>query len=375
MALGPRDTTSLVMLTGWDATVLQNFALQDGTTYDRVVADMNAALAALNAEIYGDPLWSSLVSYQDNPDVEYRVGVSNGMEEFTEYGRPEAKRAATEGHMLPLKAFDRGLGWTWDYLRKARLSQLQADIADGIKDVRDKWRVKVLTRLLQRGDDSGVAKGLGASGLSAGFATAAASTGVDFTPPSYGGTAFDSNHEHYVGITGGAFTAAVFADAKQELLEHGHEPPYEFLIGSSDEATVKGLCVAANGGAPAPAPLINYTTSEVASFGPQYAMGTYYIGTIADFRVRVVAGIPQYYGAGYKSYGPNSQRNPLRIRLQKDQSRLQVVAMVDPRSGAGAAYPLQYLMLFAEFGVGVSDRTAATPRYTNSATWADGTPT
>jgi acyl-CoA thioesterase len=32
--------------------------------------------------------------------------------------------------LLPLRAYDRGLGWTWDYLRRARTSQIQADIAE-----------------------------------------------------------------------------------------------------------------------------------------------------------------------------------------------------------------------------------------------------
>ena len=43
MAIGPRDTQSLVMLTGWDATALQNFKLQDGTTYATIVGQVNAA--------------------------------------------------------------------------------------------------------------------------------------------------------------------------------------------------------------------------------------------------------------------------------------------------------------------------------------------
>jgi hypothetical protein len=373
MALGPRDTLSLVSLTGWDAAALRNFALQDGTTFDMVVGQMNAALGALNAELFNHPIWSSLVSYTDQPDLEYRVGASNGMERFTEYGRPDAKRAETEGHMLPLIPFDRGLGWTWDYLRKARMSQVQADIADGIKDVRDTYRKAVLTRLLKRGDDSGALNGLGTSGLAPGFATAAASTGVDFAPPAWGGNTFTSDHEHYVGIAGGAFTNAVFSDVKQELREHGHEPPYNVLIGPSDETAVKALT----------------QTIEVASSVVQYGMaqdlariagdsptpGAYPIGVNNDCVIWVVAGIPQYYGVGYKTYGPNSQRNPLRVRLQKGQTAPQVIAMTDPRSGAGGAYPLQYMMLFFEFGVGVADRTAATPRYTNNTTWADGTPT
>ena len=372
MTLGPRDTSSLVLLTGWDATALKNFELADGTTFDTVVGEMNAALGAINTELNSDPLFASLVSYTDQPDVEYRVGASNGFETHTEYGRPDAKRAATEGHMLPILPKDRGLGWTWDYLKKARMSQIEADVADAIKDVRDLWRVAILTRLLQRGDDSGAAKGLGTTGYSPGFATAAASTSVDFVPPTYGGTSFDSSHEHYVGIAGGAFTAAVFQDARAELREHGHEPPYDFIIGTSDETTVKGL----TGFVGTASSLIAYGLTESrANFGPSTdTNGSYYIGTIEDFAVRVVRGVPQYYGFAWKSYGRNSQRNPLRVRLEKGITTPRIVGMVDPRSGSGA-YPLQYMMLYVELGVGVGDRTNGTPRYVNSATWADGTPT
>lgn len=373
MALGPRDTTSLVMLSGWDATELRKYELQDGTTFAAVVAQLNGALTAVSGELYNDPIWSSLVSYTDMPDLEYRVGTSNGMELFTEYGRPDAKRSETQGHMLPLKAFDRALGWTWDYLRKARAPQIQADIADAVKDVRDKYRVEILTRLLKRGDDSGAANGLGSSGYSPGFATTAASTDVDFTPPAYGGTTFTSTHEHYVPIAGGAFTAAVFQDAKAELLEHGHLPPYEFIIGIGDQTTVEGL----TGFVPTARNLVTYgSTQDLASFGPTYLTnGAYAIGTIHDCKIWVVPGVPQYYGFAWKSYGANSQRNPLRIRVQKGAPlRPTIQAFPDPRSGAGAVYPLQYMMFFTEFGVGVADRTNGTARYVNNAVWADGTP-
>lgn len=372
MALGPRDTQSLVMLTGWDATELQNFKLQDGTTYAAVVAQMNAALGALNAEIVSHPLWSSLVSYTDQPDHEYRIGSSNGFEDHTEYGEPDHKRAATEGHMFPLKAFDRGLGWTWDYLRKARMSHLEADIADAIKDARDKWRVQILTRLLKRGDDSGAANGLGSSGLSPGFATAAASTGVDFTPPTYAGIAFDSDHEHYVGIAGGSYTTAVFSDSKDELREHGHDGPYEFIISPSDETGVRAL----SGFKEVGESWVNYgADTTLASFGrDQVAPGVYPIGALNDFRIWVVSGMPQYYGFGWQSYGANSQRNPVRIRLQKGETSPMVVAYID-NAVSGPPAPIKGLYLFTEFGVGIGDRTNGTARYVNNATWADGTPT
>lgn len=367
MALGPRDTQSLVMLPGWDPTELQNFTLQDGTTYSAVVGQMNAALGALSAEINSHPLYSALVSYTDQPDTEYRQGVSNGMSRFTEYGRPDAQRADTTGHMLPLLDWDRGLGWTWKYLKKARMSQIEADIADAIKDVRDRYRVQILTRLLKRGDDT-----VGSVGESPGFATAAASTGVDFTPPAYSGTSFTSDHEHYVGIAGGLYTAAVFTDAKDELREHGHEGDLDFIIGPSDEATVRGL----TGFAPVNSSWVEYgALQDRVRFGPEsVAPGLYPIGALEDFRIWVVRGVPQYYGFGWKSYGTNSQRNPIRIRLDKGQTSPMITAMADPRAGNGTS-PLQYLMLYTEFGVGVGDRTNGTARYVNNATWADGTPT
>lgn len=373
MPLGPRDTTSLVSLTGWDVTELNNFRLADGTTYGAIVAEMNSALRGLNGDLASDPLWSGLVSYTDQPEVEYSMGNTAGMEQHTEYSRPDAQRAGIEGHMLPLLTWDRGLGWTWDYLKRARTAQVQADIAAAIRDVRDRWRVQVFTRLLQRGDDSGALKGLGTSGLSPGFATAAASTGVDFIPPSWGGTSFTSAHEHYVSIAGGAFTAAVFQDIRAEMREHGHLPPYDVLIGETAETTVRAL----TGFVPVAQQLVSYgNTTTLATFGAEddSINGSYYIGMIEDCRIRVVPGMPQYYAFGYKSYGPNNPRNPLRVRLERGFTRPTFYAMTDPRAG-NATTPIQYLMLYGEFGVGVGDRTNGTPRYVNNASWTDGTPT
>lgn len=368
MALGPRDLSTLTLLTGWDGTVLKNFQLQDGTPIEAVLQDMNVALSALNAELTSG-LWGSLISFQDMPEVEYRMGASNGFEMHTEFGRPDAKRAVTEGHLLPLYQVDRGLGWSYDYLRKARRAQLTADINDAITDARAIWRQKILGRCLQRGDDSGTAKGLGASGLSPGFATTAASTGVDFIPPSYGGSTFASTHEHYVGITGGAWTDAAFLDMRDELREHGHEPPYLFATGISDSAAIEAL----TSFTPIARTNVQYgTTTDLAITRQSDVIGAYPIGVIHDIEVHIVAGIAQYYGVAWKSYGQLSQRNPLRVRLDKGMQSLSFGAMNDPRNGS-PAHPLQYLMLLAEFGVGVADRTAGTGRYNNSATWTDGT--
>lgn len=372
MATGFRDLSTLGLVTGWDATELKKFELRDGVTAAQVAAEANFALATLNAELYNDPLYSLLIGeFTDQMEVEYRVGSSNTMERHTEYSTPNAQRGATEGHMLPISAWDYGMGWTWDYLRKARSTQLQADIAASVQAVKNRYRIEILTRLFKRGDDSGAALGLGTSGLSPGFATAAASTGVDYIPPNYGGITFTSDHEHYVGISGGAFTTAVFQDARTELKEHGLMPPYEFIIGLSDESTVAGL----TGFAPVPERLVRYSANtELANFDMEENMGVYSIGAIDEFRVWVVPGVPQYYGFGWKSFGARNPRNPLSVRVDKGETRPVVRLFPDPQNGS-PTHPLQFGMLFLEFGVGVGkDRTNGTPRYVNSTTWADGTP-
>lgn len=372
MLYGPRSTSELVALTGWDSTALRNHTLQDGTTYAEIVGLMNGALGALNAEIVNDPLWSSLVGYTDEPTVEYRMGAANGFEEHTEWGRADPRRADTEGHMLPLRSYDRMLGWTWDYLRKARMSQIEADIADAIKDARDLWRLAILRRLFTRDDQTGLALGLGASGYSPGFATAAGNTNVDFIPPSYGGATFTSAHEHYVNDAGGAFTTTILLDMAAELREHGHMAPYMGLFSQADVSTLLGL----TGFIPVANLSVNYGTGvSLANFaraGEELTPGAYPVGTYADIMVYAAPGIPTDYGFIWKSYGPNSQRNPLRVRLDKGLTLPRVIAQTDPKAGTGV-YPIQNLMLFTEFGVGVGDRTNGAAYFVNGGAWANAT--
>jgi hypothetical protein len=366
--LGNRDTRDLVVLTGIDAALLQNFRLVDGATYDQVVGMATAALSGFNGGLANDPFWSMLVSFTDQPESRYAIGNASEMVAHTEYGRPDPERAEIAGHMLPLRKWDKMLGWTADYLEEARLTDLEEDVRLVTEAAANRWRKSLLQRLIKRADESGSVNGLSATGLSPGFATAAANTGVDFVPPSYAGTTFTSAHEHYVPLAGGAFTNAVFSDARSELEEHGHEPPYEFIIGSSDEAAVTALTdfVSVN-----EALVQQSILSAATTFTGQAVNGKRPIGAIWGFRVWVVPGMPQYYGFGWKSYGANNPRNPLRVRVPQGATR-PVLRLIRDSLNPGIA-PVENLMSQIRFGVGVGDRTNGTARYVNNAAWADGT--
>lgn len=367
--LGNRDTRDNVILTGVDATLLTNYRLRDGATYEDVVNMANAALGGFNAGLGNDPFWSMLISFTDQMDTRYAVGNSAAMVPHTEYGRPDPRRAEMAGHMLPLRKWDHMLGWTADYLEEARLDDLAADMAMAIDAANNRWRIALLQRLLKRGDDSGVVVGLSTTGLSPGFATAAASTGVDFIPPTYAGTTFTVDHEHYVPDAGGAFTLAILQDAAAELREHGHEPPFEFLISPADESVITAISPGFLGvnealvNAGVLAAQVNFTGATVDGKRP--------IGAISDFRVWVVPGMPDNYGFGFKSYGPNNPRNPLRVRVPLGARAPQLRAIRD--SNNPGIVPVQNLMTQIAFGVGVGDRTNGTPRFVGGAAWADGT--
>ena len=190
---------------------------------------------------------------------------------------------------------------------------------------------------------------------------------MDFTPPAFNGKTFASTHEHY-SFSGSSTTSAQAVTMMKNLREHGHNGPYELIISESDEATVRAFTDFVK------------ATDQIVQLGANTAtvnLAAGYIGYLTESyaRVRIVNGWVANYMTMYKSYGSNSQLNPLRVRVQKGESALRVQAFPDPRSGGVSPMnPLGSLMLFTEFGVGVGDRTAGATNRSN-ASWADGSAT
>ena len=367
-SLGPRDTRDFTVYTGVDATELAKLSLQDGTTIQSVVSLLEAGYSALNLDINNDPLYSSLASFTNDPQVSYRTGTNMTFEQRTEYARPDPQRATLEGHMLPILGYDMQLGWTWDYLRNAYSAQIDADIASSINAARDLVRVKVLGKLITKTDTTGANNGLGAAGISPGFATTAASTGVDFLPPSYAGASFATTHEHYA-IGAASLTAAQFVTNASNLKEHGHVAPFTLLISPTDEATVKALATFVLLGDSRIAQYASTATLANPAGAPIGAIG--YLSDSAAWVVPVI-GWPANYTFMFKSYGANSPLNPLKVRVGRGENALRVIAFPDPNKGTSPTNPIGTLMGWTEFGVGVNDRTDGVPHRSNAA-WADGT--
>jgi len=371
---GPYDLTNIQLPVGWDATKLQNESLQDGTTYLEILGMLSSATMGVKAQALSDPLFTSLSAPTSRNTVRYPIGETNAWEDHTEYGRPNAVRAENTGHMLPLNKYDIAIDITWDALRVAHREDIIATVRTVTDSWRDKYRVKFLSRLLMRGDISGEANGLGTSGLSPGFATAAASTGVDFRPLDFQGTAFTTDHEHYNAYNAsGVWAVTHIDDAIDDLKEHGHVPTFELLISPTDADEIAAL----TGFTEPSYTYVQQYESTVRIAGPLTEVGSspfhgaVQIGWYKNVRVWSVNGIPQNYGFMYKAYGNNSPQNPLRLYSPKPNFMMTVLQ--SPHYGNNS-HPLNSLMAYSEFGIGVgADRTNGVAIYINSGTWADGT--
>jgi hypothetical protein len=353
--LGPNDLKQWALPAGWDAARLENLRLADGETYERLINDISAALAMANGSLMSDPIIGSLITINPDMTVEYRTGVSNGFEDHTEYTQPDAKRAAATGHMLEPVSKDRALGWTWDFLRKARRSQIDNDIASAFQDLKDVWQKTLLHRLFKSTKTT-----VGAAGFSAPVADGgtADSTYIPYNLPERA-TAFASSHTHLQRLDG--ITQANLETCVAHLWEHGFDAPFDLLVAQADlgswsnATSVTGWVKRADG-------LIRYgTQTDLAAVDPSY-IGVIETSTYGPVRVRASARIPTKYYAVYKSWGAGDARNVLRVAPS-------------PNFGLGAVllagdhirqYPLEYAILFLEFFQGIQDRASAVLCYNHT---------
>ena len=350
--LGPNDLKQFALPAAWDAAYLTKLALAEGTTYEELLTDITSALSMQNAALMNDPLLGSLCSVTTDASMEYRVGVSNGFEDHTEYGRPDAKRAGTTGTMIPLYEKDRGLEFTWDFLKKARRVQIDANIGSAMQDLTNLYGKMALERLFKSTYTTVGSSGKAVPVADGGTADAAY---VPWNDPARA-AAFAYTHTHLLRQNG--ITQATLETAIAHLWEHGYDAPFTLLISQTDTASwanttnVTGYVKKAN-------TLIRYgTQTDLATVDQQY-IAAIETSAYGDVQVIASARIPTNYWAVYKSYGMRDPRNPLVLR-------------VNPKYGIGAVmlagdhirqFPFENAILYAELGFGVADRVGAAVVY------------
>lgn len=312
--LGFADLKDTALPDLWDLSEMTKVRLADGTTFDEMIGDIQAALAMLNGELLNMPHYAGMIAVQDDVEVEYPVGDSNGVEEATEYGRPDPARGATTGHSIPIKKWDRGLGWTMMYLNDARRQRLDSDVRSATMDIRNHWQQKILTRFFKMeaetvGSTSGASVPLADGGT-------ADSNYVPMDSPD--GESFTSSHNHF--LRHAAINSTNLNTTVEHLQEHGHQSPFDLVAARADAATWTGVTGFKNPEWPG---IVYQDTSS----GTDRAAGVMdvseYFGYIeTDYgicRLWLTSRVPTNYYGAFKSYGMLDPRNPIRLRINPNR--------------------------------------------------------
>lgn len=339
MAMGRRSTFDFASLAGIDYKSLALLKTNEGTTYDAIVRDMSAGVRAFNGE--SNSFLMGLAFGTTDRTYTERQG-SMVVETHTELRPSRPQRGGAYVHSLPMESKEISLGWTWDYVRKARQSQIDTDISISFDAWRDWYEKQTLMRLFAR-EDVTVLDG----GVSPGFVGGGSHV---YAPNPYNGKSF-ANHQHYVAVAGATATdwATQVAAAEKNLMEHGHVGPFDLLISEQDEAVVRTVSTFI---ARPPDNVILAVTTSAAIVSDEY------IGMIGRMRIKVHYRVPQGYAAAYKSYGPDNPRNPLRWVYQEDNGGFGD-GIVILAGDTHRDYPIENAIEFRELGIGVGDRTGA----------------
>lgn len=353
MTLGVKDLKNISLPAAWDGNELSRVQLRDGTTFEDLARDIETALNVVNSQLNAGYL-GRIASLTTDIGVEYRNGGTNGFEDETEQTQPDSQHADTTGHMLPLKKKDRGMKWTQSYLEEARRASIDADIASLIEDVNNLYEKSLWTRFFKLEEETGKANGLGATGVSVGYADGGAGN-VDFIPtprPDRMINTFSTAHNHYAVLNG--LTQANLNTAVGHLWEHGVDGAYDLIVSRADLGTWQNT-TSFPGFKPKMQALIQYGgLSDLAVVETELYEGAIE-STYGVCRLYANSRIPTGYWGVTKSYGQGDQRNPLKVRYDDFFGSFGVKLVASNVS----LYPFTGAIAKFRFGVGVSDRVAA----------------
>lgn len=371
--LGVQTILAHALPTGVDGARVAQWQLQDGITWQQFVTDYATALAGLNQELGAQ--WGWLFGLTEDVMLEYENGSSvTPARDVTDVDDYEASAGRTLGHMIDLRVYGDAVGGTKRYFRDLRSSQLSAHLRPSVRKLRWRFEQKLLNRMFTNTENA-----IGSAGYDVPFVRGTGGT-VDFTPPAYGGEAFTSSHDHFLGIASGSkgFDAAI-EETIETLVEHGHMAPFDMIVSKADvdggsyHALTKFVELKSN--------VIQVIDRAGATSGAQFfadgqasLMGLigYYQSRYGQVNLRATARVPAGYGAAGKSYGNLDPRNPLAVRVHPMEgfgARLVIESSDDEK------YPIKKVKAEMEFGVGVGeDRTNGAAFYRAAGgTWANPT--
>lgn len=343
---GVFDTEYIDLPDVLDQDYLTNLTLASGTTFETAITEIEARMAAFNAGF--DSLVGALAFETQEEFIEYADAVAFKVSPKGEYtiARPQ-RGEEMGGHMLPVRAWDAGVGWTEDGLREIRLANLLRNFDGLLLGFKVHFKKEVLRRLFRTtevpvewGKTTAVSPGFAGSGTG----------GNAYTRPYPSGAALPGGYTHYIRSDTAGLDAAMLA-ARDKLFKQGHPAPYDLIAPQSVIDTI----AASNFFVPTGSPLIRSAPADAEALVDP----TLYVGVFGNL-VRVRVAVDDWSDSAlaiFKTYGNLDPRNALAIRFPNTAGVPGNGRAAYVRSRA--LYPLANAEVVSRWGVGVASRVAA----------------
>jgi len=343
MAFGIHDLKSVIRIPiNWDLAYMRQFQTADGVTWDRVVSRLGAAISLFNSSLTSG-VWAPFMRTTTDMTVGYRLG--EGAEELPpmpEHNRPDLYTGEESGHMIPMRDYGGGLGWTSLALRRASMANLDLAAQAIIDRAGTTWSRKLLTRLF-----SNAAERVGVSGISMPLADGGVADDT-YVPVAFEGVTFTDSHNHYFRTTddktGRDASLKTMVDT---LREHGYFSPYTLLIPevdstdwlATDSVTKPERAVLLTQGLELRAVVPN----------PEQFIGVFETDRGWGY-VQPTPRLPTNYSGMFKPMGFNNSQNPLVVRYESGYPLGLTI------EGQVIIYPLQEATAMFTFGAGIGNR-------------------
>lgn len=350
MSFGMNDLRSVVRIPStWDLAYMKQWQTADGVTWDRVITRLGAAMLMFNQSLTTNK-WAPFYRTTTEMAVEYGVGQESGeLPLLTEHNRQDLFTGDFTGHMIPMRDYGGGLGWTEMALRRGSSAKLDLSMGTLIQRSETTWSKRLMERMF-----SNAAVRVGAAGVSVPFADGGSADDA-YVPPSFEGKDFTNTHNHYFRKSDDeAGRSAALVDMSETLREHGLMGPYVCVIPETDVAlwTAQPEYVKPDRAA--------FLTAGLEVRGimpdPESFIGLWETDRSWGYFMPNTRLSANYAGM-YKLFGHNNAFAPLVVRYE---SGFPLGLSI---SGQIIQYPLQEAQAMLTFGVGTNQRTNGTCTY------------
>lgn len=337
MAFGYVDSSIIDFATGQSESRLRNMQNRLGINFTEFIDRVEGAITAVNQT--DDPLISAL-TYRTNEDrITGGTADTKVMQRAAEYTINRPQYTEGSGWFLPLYENQIALGFTRKALETMTVEAFERELASTVQAIRRFQRAEVLDRLFNNSEFPLDNDGTGAT---PGFIGSGTSTNVYVGPVPPGETL--GTYSHYYRIAAGSLEASL--KTAFDKFQWFHPGPFDLIASPDILASITGMSAYVPAGSPLVRPAAG--TAE-ALVNPEQ-----YLGVLFG-NIRVWQAEHQIDGNNFaivKTYGPNDSRNPLAWRYSDIWGPN---AWVEDRE----LYPLANAVVNQNFGIGVSNRTAA----------------